>query len=658
MKKINKKKQIPAYAFGIDQVKAIADIGQVVGAGMQSFTGNSAMPGYEAEMSGGQIAGSAVSGLASGAAAGSVAGPIGAGIGAAIGGIGSLIGAKSKQRAIEKRNNKRRTLRATEVGLNQQAGLMDEYYDENNMAYTFANGGMIPTNLAYVDNDEVLRDANGNLAMIDNYKPGTDNHLINTNGLESALSPNLKRGRGKETFAEAGEKIMKHYKPSKGNDKFAENTNKLNKQAANEAYDALLLEQEELKMKRGIKPKTKEMIPAYQDGILGYNRIMRGSKRNYDTNKLAEIQAEIAQNYIKDPSTMGTYSPRTRENPTTTSQRFTSNQMIGSRGANTLPHTIWNTPKDVWGRTTATPQYNGINDSTPMGRLSWLNTGNYQPLNFGNWEVDLTNYGNRGTGAPAQKTQTSVTAPKINAMEHVAKKLSTEQLGKDYIKPNYDLTYNGPRPEVTGSVPNEKEGFNWSGLSSLAPTLYNWIQGMQTPEQEVPQINPYSGTIQRTMANRRMNINPMIEANRTSRSISNYNAANLNANTGSNLAFRTQVAAEEMRNNANIFAAKQNADNQYKGEYADMLNNLGQQYMASNQYTNDINAANRAAARNYTGTAASQFGQWSQVQQQMNNQMNRDAMIYPLLESFLSQGYTQEQLEAIRKRIKLNRRGQ
>lgn len=56
-------------------------------------------------------------------------------------------------------------------------------------------------------------------------------------------------------------------KPSKGKDIFADNTNMLNKRNANFAYDNLLSEQEEVKAKKGIKPKKKG-IPAYEKGIV------------------------------------------------------------------------------------------------------------------------------------------------------------------------------------------------------------------------------------------------------------------------------------------------------------------------------------------------------------------------------------------------------
>ena len=158
-------------------------------------------------------------------------------------------------------------------------------------------------------------------------------------------------------------------------------------------------------------------------------------------------------------------------------------------------------------------------------------------------------------------------------------------------------------------------------------------------------MNPYTGAITNTMARRRMNIEPARLANSRSRAISNYNLANINANTGANLAARTQAAVDEYAANANMYATKQNADNAYLGEYANTLNNLGQQFVQSRTLANGLNAKNRAAARSFGTAAVSQLGQWSQVNRQMKNQEARDNMIYPYLANFLAYGNPTELIQ-------------
>lgn len=183
-----------------------------------------------------------------------------------------------------------------------------------------------------------------------------------------------------------------------------------------------------------------------------------------------------------------------------------------------------------------------------------------------------------------------------------------------------------------------KSSFDFGSLSGLSPVLYNWVQSRRRPEVEDQVLNPYTGAINRAMASRRVNIEPTLAANRRSRAVARNNMARLNPNTGMNLAYGNQLATGEYAQNASVYANRDNANNQYLGEYANMMNNLGQQYVQNTVLTNDLNARNRAAARNFGATAASQLGQWSQTKEKMRNQARRDHQILPYLQNFLRYG--------------------
>jgi len=183
-----------------------------------------------------------------------------------------------------------------------------------------------------------------------------------------------------------------------------------------------------------------------------------------------------------------------------------------------------------------------------------------------------------------------------------------------------------------------KSSSNFGSLSGLSPILYNWIQSRRRPETEDQVLNPYTGAINRAMASRRVNIEPTLAANRRSRAIARNNMAKLNPNTGMNLAYGNQLATGEYAQNTSVYANRDNANNQYLGEYANMMNNLGQQYVQNTVLTNDLNARNRAAARNFGATAAGQLGQWSQTKEKMRNQARRDRQILPYLQNFLRYG--------------------
>lgn len=443
-KKINKKK-VPAYAFGIDQGLEIASI---LGAGLQGFT---------EEGSGADIAGSTLGGAAKGASVGSAILPgIGTAVGGVVGGVGNLVSGIFRKNAINKQKRIKANAKEIAMGKGNAATLEQKYWDDNSLAYTFENGGILP-DLAYVDNNEVIRDDFGNIAQVPNSKPGTDNHLIDASNLESVLSDRIKRPGTNKTFAQEGKKLVNMTKRSKGKDRFARNADRLNQINANAMYEQLLTEQEAVKAKKGIKPKVKG-IPAYADG------------------KSRQIVTRI-------PGKIG----------------------------------------------------------------------------FGS-------------------------------------------------------------------------------LSGLSPILYNWIQSRRRPEVEDQVINPYTGAINRAMASRKLNIEPTLAANRRSRAIARNNMARLNPNTGMNLAYGNQLATGEYAQNTSVYANRDNANNQYLGEYANMMNNLGQQYVQNTVLTNDLNARNRAAARNFGATATGQLGQWSQTKEKMRNQARRDRQILPYLQNFLRYG--------------------
>lgn len=256
MKKKNNKNTIPAYAFGMDQLSNYLGGANVFG---------SAISGLSEEGSTGDIAGSTIGSAASLAGAGlTVGGPIGAAVGGGLGLVSGLIGSIKRKKQMQALRRRKETLNKTKIGMNAAAETEGEYWDDNDLAYTFENGGILP-DLAYLDNNEVVRDDYGNIVQVPNTQPGTDNHLVDASTLESVLSDKIKRPGTKNTFAKEGQILSKMTKPSKGKDKFAENTNRLNKINANKAYNKLLAEQEAVKAAKGVKPKVKG-IPAYADG--------------------------------------------------------------------------------------------------------------------------------------------------------------------------------------------------------------------------------------------------------------------------------------------------------------------------------------------------------------------------------------------------------
>lgn len=277
MKKKNNKKTIPAYAFGMDQLSNYLGGANVFG---------SAISGLSEEGSTGDVAGSTIGSAASLAGAGlTVGGPIGAAVGGGLGLVSGLIGSIKRKKQMQALRRRKETLNKTKIGMNAAAETEGEYWDNNDLAYTFENGGILP-DLAYLDNNEVVRDDSGNIVQVPNTQPGTDNHLVDASTLESVLSDKIKRPGTNRTFAKEGQILSKMTKPSKGKDIFAENTNRLNKINANKAYNKLLAEQEAVKAAKGVKPKVKG-IPAYEDGT--NNRKLRWGIWNVEDVNLPDL---------------------------------------------------------------------------------------------------------------------------------------------------------------------------------------------------------------------------------------------------------------------------------------------------------------------------------------------------------------------------------
>lgn len=648
MKKKNNKKTIPAYAFGMDQLSNYLGGANVFG---------SAISGLSEEGSTGDVAGSTIGSAASLAGAGlTVGGPIGAAVGGGLGLVSGLIGSIKRKKQMQALRRRKETLNKTKIGMNAAAETEGEYWDDNDLAYTFENGGILP-DLAYLDNNEVVRDDYGNIVQVPNTQPGTDNHLVDASTLESVLSDKIKRPGTNRTFAKEGQILSKMTKPSKGKDIFAENTNRLNKINANKAYNKLLAEQEAVKAAKGVKPKVKG-IPAYADGK---------GKKSFLNTPIVELLSDLNFNIFNRENEDISGAEAVVRGVPYGRHESALNQPISKL----LSHSNYNK---------AAARNTAINLGSPTTG-TWfapLQTAAATPQG-----VDAITYANDEPISVDTPVQPTITQPVVTntytsaSNRQVTKTPSTtgSVTTKQTTKPNITKTTTQRLSEPTIPLVNTSMTIDWddvvtpvnipasadeatkkralskpkNGYSpdwlSLAPTVYNTLQSLRGPEEEPLVLNPYAGAVRSTMARRRMNIEPARLANSRSRAISNYNLANINANTGANLAARTQAAVDEYASNANMYATKQNADNAYLGEYANTLNNLGQQFVQSENMYNDLNARNRAAARNFGATATSQLGKWSQVNRQMQNQYNRDQMTLPFLADFLSQGFTKEQVD-------------
>lgn len=292
----------------------------------------------------------------------------------------------------------------------------------------------------------------------------------------------------------------------------------------------------------------------------------------------------------------------------------------------------WGTGNNQWYHVPVNP-----NNTQPRRKATSTST-NTGLIDEGKPELPFTWY---GTVNPLKPKHPELLTATNDEMAGLGDAL-TSQADKVTTLPKSNA-YNKPEPE------NNK--FDWgsalSGMASLAPIMSNLFTGR--PETVDAVYNPYATSISNTMRRRRYDINPAIEDLNRNRATSNYNASQINTNTGANLAYRLQSAVNTDRAIASLRSQESNANNQYLGDYANTMNSLGQQWVNATNMANEANAQNRATARNIRRAGLSQLSQWAQNRELMRNQEARDNAMLAMYAPFLQSGYTADTIRQFNK---------
>lgn len=571
---------------------------------------------------GGEATMQSIAGIAEGAGSGAqlgmtIGGPVGGLVGGIAGAAAGLIGKKGKAAEMTSftdfdegtlgtglrglfRNKKLRRRRAA-IRLNAfqnreaVAGterLANEFNEDNTEFDTdvFEYGGKVPSSLAYVDDGELIQTPDGTVSKVPEQGQPTDSNLVNLPEGSRILSNTLKVPGTNKTFAELGDKVMTR-KKSKGKDIYAQNADMLNEMNNKLMHDKLFAMQESIKAKKGIKNKTKELESFARGGDntpAGYN----------------------AAGFMIDPRfageiSMGVSAPTPRVRDT-----------WGMKGDVTAP---W----DNYGRVSEID--NATRKASP--------------------KVTTTNYTSRVIPKTAK-----VTAPEI------IPNLDTIDESFDIDATPEDIrtrTITGATVQPVITAPQEEpvilEGLSSliSGATSLAPIMSNLFTS--SPEAVPANYNPYATAITNTMGRRRYNIDPLLRDIETNRNVANYAASQQRTNTGQDMAFRLQNAIATNKAIAAARAAESNANNQYKAEYANTMNNLGQQWVQATNLASELNARNRATARNIRRTGLGQLSQWAQNRELMSNQRSRDNAMLKLYDPFLQAGFTSADMSQFKK---------
>lgn len=562
-------------------------------------------------------------GISTGAAMGSAFGPmgtmIGAGVGLGIGLIGrkgreaemtsftdydegtlgtGLIGAFSNKKLRRERERIKQNAWKNRAAVQGTGNLQAEYnLEHGNMSTnTFAYGGLT-NNLAYVDDGELISTPDGNIVKVPEQGNPTDSNLVSLPEGSRILSDKLKVPGTNKTFAQVGEEMMST-KKSKFNDRYAENAAKLNEMNNKSIHDQLFEMQEALKAKKGIKRKYKNAVIAAEGGD--------EVKKRYTYSNYTPIDKKW---YLQDDDAAVEY--------------MTKRQWVLDNPRHPLAIQL----------------------------LADINSGKYGNIskNRFNWKdfAELSIDGKRG---PVHNGILALSIPEVNAKGKEMPDLTMAGLNiptapgkpsRSALASSIDLgSY--PTPDVRQPVrprqPEERPDNTGilsdiaSSIAGLAPIISNLNT---SPEYQRAIHNPYANAVMTTMRNRRYDISPVIRDIERNRAVNNYNASQVNTNTGANMAFRLQSAQNTARAIADVRSQESNINNQYLADYASTLDNLGRQWANEEIRVQEANMANRAQARNIRRAGLSGLSQWAQNRELMRNQRERDNALLALYDPFI-----------------------
>ena len=155
-----------------------------------------------------------------------------------------------------------------------------------------------------------------------------------------------------------------------------------------------------------------------------------------------------------------------------------------------------------------------------------------------------------------------------------------------------------------------------NAFGTVAPILYNL--GDSNPEVTTPIYDKfYSPSI-------RANVSKNLDDARRQRQIARYNNRTLSSGSGIGTQYAGATYAAGINNTNDIYAGADQANNQYRLSEADAMNKVSAANTAEDRRVQDINARNRAAARSFKSKGVEQISQFSQTNQLMSNQKERD----------------------------------
>lgn len=367
--------------------------------------------------------------------------------------------------------------------------------------------------------------------------------------------------------------------------------------------------------------------------VTGNNEAVPVNKNDTDPK---EIDEGFNWNLYRDVFTQGeprTIGPSGAGRYSTYQQNKTTNSIPNAND----PYFIGNMyTNGNWGDLTVGKRLSSINPefNTPALGVIGTNTSDSYSIPTITQDTAIPQTAVRSTPSTKRSTvQTSVQQPVQEQVTGPIQPFSNDRpsLTELTSKPSKVLPkLNIGRPFVYNPSPDDavSNGLDMSSLYSTVATLAPLFDRERAEKVDAYTYNPVYGPTN-------YNIDPILREATLSDRIARYNMANINPNTGANMAFGLQSAVNRNKTIANAYTTKNNAENQMAFNNAQIANQWGQQYADARHIAATEYAQNKANARNINrrnfASALNNWGASLRDKKQTSMDMAALEMLQPML---------------------------
>lgn len=367
--------------------------------------------------------------------------------------------------------------------------------------------------------------------------------------------------------------------------------------------------------------------------VTGNNEAVPVNKNDTDPK---EIDEGFNWNLYRDVFTQGeprTIGPSGAGRYSTYQQNKTTNSIPNAND----PYFIGNMYMNGnWGDLTVGKRLSSINPefNTPALGVIGTNTSDSYSIPTITQDTAIPQTAVRSTPSTKRSTvQTSVQQPVQEQVTGPIQPFSNDRpsLTELTSKPSKVLPkLNIGRPFVYNPSPDDavSNGLDMPSLYSTVATLAPLFDRERAEKVDAYTYNPVYGPTN-------YNIDPILREATLSDRIARYNMANINPNTGANMAFGLQSAVNRNKTIANAYATKNNAENQMAFNNAQIANQWGQQYADARHTAATEYAQNKANARNINrrnfASALNNWGASLRDKKQTSMDMAALEMLQPML---------------------------